>query len=86
MTTNMTGRTIEVFTAGCPVCRDTLETVREAVADCGCEVIERRCKGDTCCTPAQTYGVKAQPTIVVNGKIVFEGRPTREQVRSLLTA
>lgn len=77
-------RTIEVFTAGCPVCRETLDTVRAAVADCGCAVVERRCEGDTCCEPAQRYGIKAQPTIVVNGEIVFEGKPTPEQARTLL--
>ncbi len=77
-------RTIEVFTAGCPVCRETVDAVRAAVVDCGCEVIERRCEGDSCCEPAQRYGVKAQPSIVVNGAIVFEGKPTTEQVRTLL--
>ena len=82
MSTNK--RTIEVFTAGCPVCRETLDLVRQTVAGCGCEVIERLCEGDTCCAPAQSYGVKALPTIVVDGKIALEGRPTPEQARELL--
>ncbi len=77
-------RTVEVFTAGCPVCRETLDLVRQTVAGCGCEVIERRCEGDACCPPAVSYGVKALPTIVVDGKIVLEGRPTPEQARELL--
>ena len=84
--TKQTKRVIEVFTAGCPICRETLEMVRHAVAECGCEVIERRCEGETCCAPAQRYGVKAQPTIVVDGRIAFEGKPTLEQVRDLLAA
>jgi len=83
---NTNQRTIEVFTAGCPVCRETLELVQKTVSSCGCEVIERRCEGETCCAPAGSYGVKALPSIVVNGKIVFEGRLTPEQARELLAA
>lgn len=83
---NTNKRTIEVFTAGCPVCRETLELVRQAVASCGCEVVERRCEGDACCAPAVSYGIKALPTIVVNGKVVCSGRPTPEQANQLLAA
>lgn len=78
-------RRIEVFTAGCPLCNDTLKMVREATKDCGCEIIERRCSGDVCCDEAARYGVKTVPTIAVDGVIVFEGKPTREQTRTLLT-
>ncbi len=81
---NTNKRTIEIFTAGCPVCRETIETVRKAVADCGCNIIERKCEGDTCCEPAVNYGVKALPTVVVDGKIVFEGKPTPGQAREAL--
>lgn len=72
MTTNK--RTIEVFTAGCPLCDDTLKLVRDAVSDCGCEVIEQRCEGDECCEPAKRYGIRSIPTVVVDGEIVFEGK------------
>lgn len=77
-------RKIEVFTAGCPVCNETLDMVREVTRGCGCEVMERRCAGDRCCDEAIKYGVKALPTIVVNGVTVFEGRPTREQAMMIL--
>ena len=77
-------RRIEVFTAGCPLCNDTLKTVREATRDCGCEVVERRCAGDVCCVEAVKYGVKTVPTIAVNGVIVFEGRPSMEQAKTIL--
>ncbi len=83
---NTNKRTIEVFTAGCPVCRETLELVQKTVSSCGCEVVERRCEGETCGAPAISYGIKALPSIVVDGKIVFEGRPTPEQARELLAA
>lgn len=78
-------RTIEVFSAGCPLCNDTLELVRNAVRECGCEVIERRCTGTECCPEAKGYGVKAVPTIVVDGAIAFEGKPSREWAETMLT-
>lgn len=80
-------RTIEIFTAGCPICNETVNAVRQAVASCGCQVIEHRCSGDVCCEPAQRYGVRAVPTIVIDGQIAFERRPTQEELASLaLTA
>ncbi len=77
-------RKIEVFTAGCSLCEDTLRLVRDAVSSCGCEVIERRCPPGQMCEEGKAYGVRAMPTVVVDGAIVFEGRITREQA-ALLT-
>jgi hypothetical protein len=77
-------RKIEVFTAGCSLCTDTLRLVKEAVASCGCEVIERRCPPEGVCAEGKAYGVRAMPTVVVDGSIIFEGRITREQA-ALLT-
>lgn len=76
-------RKIEVFSAGCPLCSETLRMVKEAVSSCGCEVIERRCTGEEQCAEAKAYGVRAMPTVVVDGKIAFEGAVTREQAASL---
>lgn len=78
------GRKIEVFTAGCPLCNDTLKIVKDVTRECGCEIIERKCSGDVCCDEAIRYGVGMVPTIAVDGVIVFEGRPTREQARAIL--
>lgn len=77
-------RTIEVFTAGCSICDDTLQLVKDAVSSCGCEVIERRCPPEQMCHEGKVYGVRAMPTVVVDGTIMFEGRVTREQA-ALLT-
>ena len=74
---------IEVFTAGCPLCGDTLKLVQQAVAGCGCEVVERRCSGAECCEPAKRYGIRTMPTVVVNGQIVFEGRINTAQAALL---
>ena len=79
----MTKRKIEVFTAGCPLCGDTLTLVQESVSGCGCEVIERRCTDNDRCAEALQYGVRTMPTVVVDGEIVFEGRINRAQAALL---
>ena len=76
------GKKIEVFTADCPLCKDTLELVKkEACSEC--EVTERRCSGSECCQPAKDYGIKAVPTVVVDGKITIVGKPTLEEVQKI---
>jgi hypothetical protein len=77
-------RKIEVFTAGCPLCAETVELVKSVTAECGCEVIERRCTDMVCCDQARQYGITAVPTIVVDGVIVFQGRPTEAQAATIL--
>jgi len=68
------GRRIEIFTADCSLCKETLRLIKqEACAEC--EIIERRCE-DEYCEPAKGYGIKALPTVVVDGKIRFVGKPT----------
>jgi len=48
------GKRIEVFTADCPLCKDTLELIRkEACSEC--EIIEKRCSGNECCQPAKVF-------------------------------
>lgn len=76
------GKRIEVFTADCPLCKDTLEIIKkEACREC--EVIEQRCSGSECCQPAKNYDIKAVPTVVMDGKVTFVGKPTLEQVKQL---
>jgi glutaredoxin 3 len=76
-------RKIQVFTAGCSICEDTVRVIKDAVASCGCEVIERRCPPKQMCDEGKAYGVRAIPPVVVDGAIIFEGRVTREQARLL---
>lgn len=75
---------IEVFTADCSLCKETLELIKK-VACTECEVIERRCSGEECCGPANDYGIKAVPTVVVDGKITIVGKPTLEEVKKLFS-
>jgi hypothetical protein len=78
-----TKRKIEVFTAGCPLCDGTLKRVKTAVAQCDCEVIERRCTGDEQCEEAKRHGVRAMPAVVIDGNLVFEGRISEAQAALL---
>lgn len=80
--------TFEVISAGCPLCRATLKTLRSAIEKrgCGCKVMEHRCSGDVCCEPAQKYGVNAVPTIVRDGTIVHVGKLTEQKAEILLPA
>lgn len=75
---------IEVFTADCPLCKETLRLLRRETC-LKCEIIEQRCKGDECCEPAKKYGIKAAPTVVVDGKIRFVGKPPLEEAKNLFT-
>lgn len=79
----MAQRKIEVFTAGCFLCLETLALVKESVAACGCEVIERRSSGSELCPEAQEYGVRVMPTVVLNGQVVYEGRINSAQAALL---
>ena len=75
---------IEVFTADCPLCVDTLKAVREATKEYGCEVIEYKCKGTECCEPAKDYGIKAVPSIIMDGKIAHVGKLSVEEFRKYI--
>lgn len=74
-------RVIEVFSAGCPLCDETVVRVRQAVAACGCTVIVRAPDSPE----AQQYGIRAVPAIVVDGQLLFTGVPTQEQANALLS-
>lgn len=77
---------IEVFTGGCPLCKETLKNVRRAVEEkgCGCKIIEQVCEGDECCAPAKKYGIKAVPTVVIDGQIAIVGKATVPEIAGKL--
>ena len=67
---------IEVFTGNCPLCRETLDLVE--AGKCGtCELVERNLarESDAHEDARRRYGVRAVPTIVIDGRIKVEGRP-----------
>jgi len=81
------GHNIEVFTAGCDLCKKTMEVIQGATCS-ECTITEydirEKCENETCVRKAKEYGVKAVPTIVIDGKITIEGRPTIHQIKEEL--
>ena len=60
--------TIEIFSAGCATCRETIEMVKKiAGSDPHVQVHDMQ-HGDTA-TRAKTLGVKSLPAVVINGKL-----------------
>lgn len=79
----MTKRQIEVFTADCPLCDETVSKVQElACSDCEVSIYDLRSgqNQSTYLAKAEQYGVQAVPAIAVNGTLVLTGKPTSEQL------
>lgn len=80
----MKQRTIEVFTAGCPVCSETLDLVKRVTKDCGCRVVEKKSTDKAHPDEVKAYGIKAMPSIVVDGVVVYEGKPDQKWAEAML--
>jgi len=68
--------TIEVFTAGCPLCERTLAAVE--IGKCAsCVMIERNLAKEPTAHRdlVRRYKIRSVPTIVIDGRIKFEGEP-----------
>ncbi len=60
-------RIVEVFTAGCPICDETVGLVRKiACPSCDVKVYNLKEEG---MDKAKQYGINSVPTVVVDGKI-----------------
>ena len=63
-----TYRKIEVFSAGCPACEETIALVnRIACPSCEVEVLDMR--QPAVAAKAQTYGIRSVPAVVIDGKL-----------------
>jgi hypothetical protein len=63
-------RRVEVFTAGCPICDDTVRLVQSLVCpSCDLQIYDLRegCATNVCREKAKRYGVTAVPAVAVNG-------------------
>ncbi len=61
-------RKIEAFSAGCPVCENTIE-VANRIACPSCEVEMFDMRKSEVVARARHYGVKTVPAVVVDGKL-----------------
>ena len=68
-------RTVEVFSAGCPVCRQAVELIGRIACD-SCEVSVLDMNDADVAKRAQSIGIKSIPAVVIEGKIMSccEGR------------
>lgn len=65
---------IEAFSAGCPLCEATVRMVKRVMGpECTLRIYDLA-KGDGT-EEARKYGVRTVPTIVGNGRRMFEGVP-----------
>ncbi len=66
-------RTLEIFTAGCPVYDPVVKLVKETSCD-SCEVIiydlVKQCEEKTCTDKMVAYGINRVPSVVVNGELL----------------
>lgn len=61
-------RKIEIFSAGCSLCEQTINQIRElACESCEVRVLDMRQKSVV--TKARKYGVRNLPTVVIDGKL-----------------
>ena len=64
----MTTRKIEVFSAGCPLCEETIKLVNSlACPSCDVSVVDM--KDIQGATRARALGVKSVPAVAINGKL-----------------
>lgn len=61
-------RQIEIFSAGCPVCQETIELVNSlACASCDISVLDMNDK--SVAARARELGIRSVPAVAINGKL-----------------
>ena len=61
-------RNVEIFSAGCSACDDTVEMVKRiSCPDCQINVLDM--KDQTVADRAKTLGIQSVPAIVIDGKL-----------------
>ena len=63
-----TKRQIEVFSAGCPVCEETIALVNRIVCS-SCEVTVLNTNNSEVAARARRLGIRSIPAVVINGQL-----------------
>ena len=64
----MSQRRIEIFSAGCPCCTETIELVNSMICQsCSVEVLDM--KDDAVAARARDLGIRSVPAVVIDGKL-----------------
>ncbi len=75
---------VEFFDAGCRLCQRTLDILAGSFPAAKIDVHRAsECVDGSCCALAERYGVRAVPSLVVDGKVVLVGVPSEEDLVSL---
>jgi len=75
---------VEMFSAECRLCEGTLGIFQQKFPDVDIDVHRTsECVDGSCCALAEKYGVRAVPSIVVDGKVVHVGLLDEESIESL---
>ncbi|MBI3680686.1 MAG: thioredoxin family protein [Acidobacteria bacterium] len=61
-------RTIEVFSAGCPACEETI-TLVNSLACPSCEVTVLDMRRPEVAAKAKQYGIRSVPSVVIDGQL-----------------
>ncbi|MBC8325668.1 MAG: thioredoxin family protein [Verrucomicrobia subdivision 3 bacterium] len=61
-------RTIEIFSAGCPACEDTIQLVNQMACP-SCEVSVLDVNDATVAGRAKALGVQSVPAVAINGEL-----------------
>ncbi len=76
-------RTVEVFTAGCPLCDETVGLVKKlSCPSCDMRIYNLKESG---IDKAKEYGITSVPTVVVDGKVLDcckRGKPTEADLKA----
>jgi glutaredoxin 3 len=76
-------RIVEVFTAGCPLCDETVGLVKKlACPSCDVKVYNLKEGG---MDKAKQYGINSVPTVVVDGKVAEcckRGKPNEAELKA----
>jgi glutaredoxin len=61
-------RNIEIFSAGCPVCQETVEMVKR-ISCASCEVNVLDMKDPAVAERAKNLGIRSVPAVAIDGKL-----------------
>jgi glutaredoxin 3 len=64
----MATRKVEIFSAGCPACKETIELVKQLSCP-SCEVTVLDMNDSRVASRAKSLGIRSVPAVVVNGTL-----------------
>lgn len=79
----VTKRKVEVFSAGCPICQDTINLVRE-ISCPFCEVTVLDMNDDDVSQRTKAIGIRRVPAVLIYGKLAdccSVGAPNEQDLR-----